>query len=79
MTIHEEDRKAGHEVEVYDAPLLGHDYLFDEFLNRLDGGKPSAKRIEDNIKSFAMIIAAMEATVDGQTKQIADYINDLSL
>lgn len=78
MKIH----KVGHEVEIYDAPDMqfsGHDYLFDEFLNWLGSGKPSATRIEDNIKSFAMIIAAMETTVDRQTKQIAGYINDLSL
>jgi len=73
MKIH----RVGHEIEVYNAPNMtfsGHDYLFDEFLNWLNGGKPSATRIEDNIKSFAMIIAAMEITVDGQMKQIADYI-----
>ncbi|MFQ6041147.1 MAG: Gfo/Idh/MocA family protein [Candidatus Poribacteria bacterium] len=78
MKIH----KAGRETEIYDAPNMpfsGHDYLFDEFLNWLDGGEPSATRIEDNIKSFAMIIAAMEATIDGQTKQIADYISNLSI
>ncbi|NIR53067.1 Gfo/Idh/MocA family oxidoreductase [candidate division KSB1 bacterium] len=59
--------------------FLGHVYLFDEFLNWLDGGSPSATRIEDNIQSFAMIAAATEATVDGQPKRIADYLSDLDL
>jgi len=59
--------------ESYEAPAMprvGHAYLFDEFLNWLDGGPPSATRIEDNIKSFAMVIAAMETTVDGQPKTV---------
>jgi hypothetical protein len=74
--------RVGQETEIYQSPPIprfGHEYLFDEFLNWLDGGTPSATRIEDNIKSFAMIIAAMETTVDGQPKQIADYLRDLSL
>lgn len=78
MTIH----RVGQEVEVYpapDIPFLAHQHLFDEFLNWLDGGPPSATRIEDNIKSFALVIAAMETTVDGHPKQIADYLEDLDL
>lgn len=74
--------RTGQQTEVYNAPSLpfqGHDHLFDEFLNWLDGGQPAATRIEDNIKSFAMIIAAMETTIDGQPKRITDYISDLSL
>lgn len=74
--------RVGQETEVYQATSMaraGHEYLFDEFLHWLDGGQPSATRIEDNIKSFAMIIAAMETTADGQPRQIANYISDLSL
>ena len=56
-----------------------HHHLFDEFLNWLEGGKPSDTRIEDNIKSFVLVIAAMETTLDGQPKQIADYLKDLDL
>ncbi len=78
MKIH----RVGQETEIYDAPAIplnGHDHLFDEFLNWLDGGKPSATRIQDNIQSFAMIIAAMETTMDGQSRQIADYLGGLDL
>jgi predicted dehydrogenase len=74
--------RTGRETEIYQAPPIprvGHEYLFDEFLNWLDGGPPSATRIEDNIKSYLMIIAAMETTVDGQPKKIADYLNDMNL
>ncbi len=72
--------RSGQDPEVYEAPEIpreGHDHLFDEFLNWLDGGPPSATRIEDNIKSFALVIAAMETTLDGQPKQIAGYLSDL--
>ena len=65
-----------------EAPAItldGHDHLFDEFLNWLDGGEPSATRIQDNIQSYAMVIAAMEVTIDGQPRQIADYLGDLNL
>jgi len=78
ITIH----KVGGESEVYKAPEMryhAHHFLFDEFLNWLDGGKPSATRIEDNIKSFVLVIAAIETTLDGQPKHIADYLNDLDL
>ena len=78
MTI----RRVQQEPEIYAAPGIshaGHEYLFHEFLNWIDGGEPSATRIEDNIKSFALVIAAMETTVDGQPKQIADYVSDLNL
>lgn len=72
--------QAGAETKIYDAPpmkLSGHDYLFEEFLNWLDGGEPSKTRIEDNIQSFAMVMAAIDTTIDGQPKKIANYLNDI--
>ena len=78
VTIH----RVGQEPEIYEAPEIprfGHEHLFDEFINWIDGGAPSATRIEDNIKSFALVIAAMETSVDGQSKQIADYLSGLNL
>jgi len=74
--------RAGQDVEIYEAPAInlnGHVYLFAEFLDWLDGGKPSVTRIEDNVKSFAMVIAAVETTVDGQPKRITDYFTNLDL
>ncbi len=74
--------RAGQDTEVYEASamkLSGHDYLFNEFLDWLDSGKPSVTRIEDNIHSFAMVIAAVDTTIDGQPKRISDYLNDLCL
>jgi predicted dehydrogenase len=76
VTIH----RAGQESETYEAPGVdwnGHLHLFNEYLNWLDGGPPSPTRIQDNIKSFALVIAAMETTTDGQPKHIADYLSDL--
>lgn len=78
MKIH----KAGQETQVYQAPgikLNGHDHLFDEFLSWLDGGNPSVTQIKDNIKSFTMVIAAMETTLDNQPKRISEYLTDLDL
>ncbi len=69
--------RVGAEPEVYRAPEEkwdNHNHLFEEFLNWLDGGPASKTRIQDNIGSFAMVIAAMETTVDGQPKRIADYL-----
>ena len=78
MTIH----RVGQDPEVYEAPEIqweAHDHLFDEFLNWLDGGPPSDTRIENNILSFAMVIAARDTTLDGQPKKISDYVADLGL
>ena len=69
--------RVGQEVEAYEAPGMewsGHDFLFKEFVDWLEGGPESATRIEDNLKSFALVIAAMETSVDGKPKQIADYL-----
>jgi predicted dehydrogenase len=78
ITIH----RVGQEKEVYEAPEIrweGHDHLFDEFLNWLDGGPASETRIENNIISFATVIAAKDTTLDGQPKNIANYVADLNL
>ena len=69
--------RVGQEPEHYLAPELdwdNHDHLFAEFLDWLDGGPASRTRIQDNIKSFAMVIAAMQTTLDGQPKRISDLI-----
>ena len=73
VTIHH----VGQDSEVYEAPpvaLYGHDHVLAEFVAWLEGGPPSRTCIEDNIKSFAMVIAAMEITEDGQPKCIGDYL-----
>ena len=69
--------RVGEEVEVYEAEGMewgGHEFLFREFVDWLEGGPESATRIEDNLKSFALVIAAMETTVDGEPKRIAEYL-----
>ena len=75
VTIH----RNGEELEYYEAPqmaLQGHEHLFAEFLDWLDGGSPSETRIEDNIRSFAMVIAALETSVDGEARRVSDYLAD---
>ena len=69
--------RVGQEVEVYPAPAMewvGHEYLLKEFVDWLEGGQASATGIEDNLQSFALVIAAMETTEDGEPKRIADYL-----
>jgi predicted dehydrogenase len=69
--------RVGQELEVYQAPALehtGHEYQLQEFVDWLQGGPASATRIEDNLQSFALVIAAMETTEDGSPKRIADYL-----
>ena len=69
--------KVGEETRAYQAPavdLLGHEHLLKEFVDWIDGGAPMATRIQDNIKSFCMVIAAMQVTQDGMPKRIADYL-----
>ena len=69
--------QAGQEPNIYEAPAVpryGHEHLLDEFLNWLDGGPASQTQINDNLKSYAMVIAAMETTLDGQPKRLADYL-----
>ena len=69
--------RIGQPVEAYHAPALareGHEYLLQEFVDWLEGGTASATRIEDNLRSFALVIAAMETTEDGMPKRIADYL-----
>ena len=74
--------RTGQASEVYTAPDIskhGDIHFFDEFLTWLDGGPPSATRITDNIKSFALVIAAMDTTLDGQPKDLSSYLSDLSI
>ena len=74
--------RTNQETQTLEAPPMrweGHNYLFDEFLNWLDGGPPSVTRVEQNIKSFAMVMAAMDTTRDGQPRRISDYISDLDI
>lgn len=69
--------RAGQPPHEYTAPALtwdNHQYLFAEYLDWLDGGPPSTTRIQDNIQSFAMVIAAMQTTLDGAPKEISELI-----
>lgn len=47
----------------------GHNWLINEFLDWLDGGPTPATVIDDNIKSVAMVFAAIEAS---RTEQFVD-------
>jgi len=74
VRIHRHKRGRGlitEEVPAVRPIWEGHNYLIDEFLTWLDGGPPAATVIDDNIKTAAMLFAAIEASASGQTIDVA--------
>lgn len=61
-------------IPMESAPPTGHHTIFESFLGWLDGGEPPATRLEDNIKSFAMLFAAIEAAEVEGVKRVEDYM-----
>ena len=53
---------ATQEVPPVAAPHQGHSWIIDEFLTWLDGGPALDTVVEDNLKTTAMLFAAMEAS-----------------
>jgi predicted dehydrogenase len=73
--------KRGHGMRIEEAPLLtppyqGHAWLIDEFLQWLDGGPTPATVIDDNLKTMAMVIAAIEASRTQQVIDVAAMVQD---
>jgi predicted dehydrogenase len=69
----------GAELGVEEVPALsptyqGHLWLIDEFLTWLDGGPTPATVIDDNIKSVAMVFAAIEASRTNQVVNVAEMV-----
>ncbi|MEW6360179.1 MAG: Gfo/Idh/MocA family oxidoreductase [Planctomycetota bacterium] len=62
------------EAPLEPAPPTGHHAILDRFLGWLDGGDPPETQLEDNIKSFAMLFAAIEAAESKEVKNVADYM-----
>ena len=74
VRIHRHQRGRGlitEEVPAVKPTWEGHNYLIDEFLHWLDGGPTPATVIDDNIKTAAMLHAAIEASRSGQTVDVA--------
>ncbi len=62
------------EVRNVDISLSGHHAIMEDFLIWLDGGKPVVTLLKDNMKSAAMVFAAIDAFTNGEVKKVADYL-----
>lgn len=62
------------EVPPLPADASGHQTIIRDFLNWLDGGPEPETSLRDNIKSMAMIFAAIDASRERQAKRVADYL-----
>ncbi len=69
--------RAGEPDEILPVPearLYGHQQIISDFLDWLDGGSAPETALDDNVKSMAMVFAAVEAGKTGQTVDVADYL-----
>lgn len=62
------------EIPLVPAPPSGHHVILKDFLRWLDGGPAPETNINDNIQSAAMVFAAIEASISGKVKNIADFL-----
>jgi hypothetical protein len=70
VRIHRHTRGRGlitEEVPPVKPPREGHQWIIAEFLDWLDGGSPPTTVLGDNIKTAAMLFAAIEASRRNQT------------
>ncbi len=63
------------ETAPVDAPYQEHVAIIDQFVTWLDGGPAPEAVIEDNIKSVAMVFAAIEASRTNQTVDVAAMVD----
>lgn len=62
------------EVPSVPADPSGHHTIIRDFLDWLDGGPEPETSLRDNIRSAAMLFAAIDASRDRQVKRVADYL-----
>ncbi len=62
------------EVPPLHSQYLGHNRLIDEFLTWLDGGPVPATVIDDNIKTMAMVFAAIEASRSNRVVDVVEML-----
>lgn len=77
VRIHRFKRGGGlivEEVPPLTPTYQGHPWLIDEFLTWLDGGPTPATVIDDNIKTVAMVFAAIEASRTNQVVDVAEMV-----
>lgn len=56
----------------------GHEWIINEFLDWLDGGPVPATALDDNLRSVAMVFAAIAASRTGQPVDVAAMVAPLS-
>lgn len=64
------------EIAPVDVRYPEHVAVIDQFTTWLDGGPPPETTLEDNIKSVAMVFAAIEASHTNQVVDVAAMIDD---
>jgi predicted dehydrogenase len=78
VRIHRHNRVDGLVTDEVPAPVPpreGHMWIVNEFLDWLDGGPPPATRIEDNIRTAAMVFGAIESARTGQTVDVSHMLS----
>jgi len=68
------DGKSIESVPLVSADSHGHQTIIRDFLNWLDGGPEPETSVRDNIKSMAMIFAAIDASREREVKRVGDYL-----
>ena len=53
-----------------------HVAMIDQFLNWLDGGEAPEATLENNLKSVAMVFAAIEASATNQVVNVEAMVNE---
>lgn len=69
--------RAGEPDEIIPLPetaLYGHQQIVSDYLDWIDGGSQPETALDDNVKSMAMIFAAVEAGKTGHTIEVADFL-----
>ena len=69
--------RAGEPDEIIPLPenvLYGHEQIVSDYLDWLDGGSPPETVIDDNVKSMAMVFAAVEAGKTGKTVNVTNFL-----
>jgi predicted dehydrogenase len=64
------------EVPAVQVPREGHAWIVAEFLDWLDGGPAPATVLEDNMRSAAMIFAAIESARSGHMVDVQDMVDE---
>ena len=70
-------QQAGEPDEIVPVPetrMYGHQQIIGDYLDWLDGGDPPETVLDDNVKSTAMVFAAMEAGKSGETVDVSDFL-----